>query len=90
MVPVVRSESFDGSSRPSSWVSVLSVPTDGHIVEAGRVTHDGRPGGSKPDDWGGPMIRRSFVIGDVLYTLSSVGILASDLQSLSDRSWLAF
>lgn len=46
------------------------------------MSHDGRGGD--------PAIRRSFVVGNVLYTLSAGGLLASDLDTLADRSWLGF
>ena len=83
MLPVQR---YETSGRMTSWLSVVNVHDDGGIAEAGRVTHDGRPGSSGSAS----PIRRSFVVGDVLYTLSTGGILANDLGSLAERSWLAF
>lgn len=54
--------------------------------ERGRLTHAGRSA-AEPH----PMpVMRSLVIGDTLYTLSELGLLASDLDSFGDRSWVAF
>jgi hypothetical protein len=63
------------------------------FVEVGRVTH-------LPDDvrdsrhprfydlaWQG-QIHRSIVIGDRLYTVSDLGVKASDLATLADAAWL--
>ncbi|MBW3614342.1 MAG: beta-propeller domain-containing protein [Actinobacteria bacterium] len=52
---------------------------DGEVTEIGRVRHRN-----------GVPIRRSLVVGDVVLTVSDGGLLASELQSLTDRSWLAF
>jgi hypothetical protein len=35
-------------------------------------------------------IERSLVIGESLITMSQDGLLASDLHSLADRSWVPF
>jgi hypothetical protein len=83
MVPVQRSEREGDTYRSRSWLSVVEVGGDGRMREAGTVTHDGRG----PSD---AVIRRSFVAGRVLYTLSASGILASDLDTLADGGWLAF
>ena len=53
--------------------------TDGDVTELGRI----RQHGDMP-------IRRSLVVGDTVMTLSEDGLLASDLHTLDDRSWLAF
>jgi hypothetical protein len=36
------------------------------------------------------MIERSVVVGDQLFTLSQAGVLASDLRSLAQRTWVPF
>jgi hypothetical protein len=36
------------------------------------------------------MISRSLVIGDRLFTVSTAGVLASDLGSFADRGFAAF
>ena len=40
-------------------------------------------------DWGYG-IRRSLVVGDLLYTVSELGLEAADLDSLEDVAWVAF
>lgn len=40
-------------------------------------------------DWG-TQIRRSLVVGELLFTMSERGLLASDLGSLAERAWLPF
>lgn len=37
-----------------------------------------------------PMLRRSLVIGDLVYTLSDVGLKASALAGLGDKHWIEF
>lgn len=50
----------------------------GGLSEIGRVTH---PAGQ---------IRRSLVVGGLLYTVSDAGIRASTLDTLADGAWLPF
>ena len=90
MVPVSRYEYRDDTTQVTSWLSVIAVPEDGRIHETGTVTHDGRPSSSAEGRPDRRVIRRSFVVGATLYSLSASGILASDLQTLADRSWVAF
>lgn len=54
------------------------------------MTHDARPSPMAAGRQDRSVIRRSFVVGNTLYSLSASGILASDLGSLADRSWAAF
>lgn len=78
-----REEGFIG-------VAGFDVDVDAGIREAGRVAHEeGRVDG---DDsvWSTPSIRRSVVVGDLLYTVSERGVKASDLHSLADHAWLPF
>ncbi len=51
---------------------------------AGGVTHDRQQ--TQGDYWV-PTPYRSMVIGDVLYTFSDAGILASDLETLQELAW---
>ena len=37
-----------------------------------------------------PMLRRSLVIGDLVYTLSDIGLKASALADLGDKHWVEF
>jgi hypothetical protein len=77
----------------SSVAVGLSVDRDRGLGETGRITH---PLGG-PDAGTGKvavdtttMIQRSLVIGDALYTVSSAGILASNLGDLTVRQWVGF
>jgi hypothetical protein len=60
----------------------LTVDDDA-IVEAGRITHVDR--GVPAYEVG---VERSIVVGDTLWTLSSAGFLASDLQTLSPGTFV--
>jgi Beta propeller domain len=53
------------------------------ITEVGRIVHD--PVGSLL-----PAVQRSLVIGNRLFTLSSAGIMASSLDTLTRQSFAAF
>jgi hypothetical protein len=61
-----------------------------HATKAGGVTEAGRA--SHPRDQYGysAAISRSLVIGDRLFTVSTAGVLASDLGSFADRGFAAF
>jgi hypothetical protein len=37
-----------------------------------------------------PSIRRSLVVGETLWTVSSAGALASDLGDLDEQAWVPF
>lgn len=63
---------------PWSGAVAFAVGED-EVTEIGRLQH--RDGHS---------IRRSVVAGDRLITVSDVGLLTSDLDSLTERSWLGF
>ncbi len=60
----------------------------GGIAETGRVTHDGEPGAGAR--LAGIPIRRSLIVGDSLYTVSELGVKATDISSFADRGWVAF
>jgi hypothetical protein len=53
------------------------------IADLGRISHPVK------DEWRG-QIRRSLVVGDRLFTVSEVGILASPLDTLSGGAWVRF
>jgi hypothetical protein len=63
----------------------VDVGPDGRLAERGRVTHQGK---AAADAY--PAISRSLVVGATLYTLSDVGLLASDLETLAEVGWAAF
>ena len=67
-----------GESQFAGALGVRVRRADG-IQTAGRVTHPGRAANDV-----GAVIRRSVVVGDVLYTVSDVGVKASALSSFAD------
>jgi len=75
----VRGGAMAPDLRQSFVGAVGFAVSDGDINEVGRLRH--RDNAS---------IRRSLVVGDQVLTLSESGVLASDLKSLGERSWLSF
>lgn len=63
----------------------LRVGETGELEDLGEIVH---PGGDKPDWNWDSQILRSAVIGDFVYTVSTDGVLKSDLESLEDVAWL--
>lgn len=86
MIPV-QQYSWDEKSE-SAWFGAvgLMVDEEGDVKELERVTH---PGGEDDWDWQA-QIRRSVVIGDSVYTISSKGIMKSSLDDLAEEAWLDF
>ena len=63
------------------------------FTDLGRVTHlpDADADSRSPRYWDvswRAAIQRSVVIGDALYTISDLGVLASDLTMLGEQGWL--
>jgi uncharacterized secreted protein with C-terminal beta-propeller domain len=56
---------------------------DGGITEIGRITHP-------PSSLGSTSIRRSFVVGSRLLTVSGSGVASHDLGSLASQGFTAF
>lgn len=54
------------------------------IAELGRVSHGSMTGR------GQAQIRRSVVVGSTLFTVSDLGVRASEVATLADHGWLAF
>jgi hypothetical protein len=73
---------FDETS-PDTQVVVYHVDGDGTISRVGAVS----PPQSQQN---GFMFERSLVVGDVLYTVSDRGVLASGLHSLRQVAWVPF
>jgi hypothetical protein len=76
-----------GSVAPSPdgpGALVLRIDS-GAIAQAGFIRQPVSSGGS----WD-PAIERSLVIGNTLWTVSGAGLLASDLNTLGQESWIPF
>lgn len=63
---------------PASQALVLKL-RDGAFTEAGTIAH--------PNNG---QMRRSLVIGDALWTVSTRGVMVSDLNTLAQRAWVPF
>ena len=82
-VAVIPVQRFGES--PFTGVVGLRARRVGGITQVGRVSHPGRTGvGSEP------MVRRSLVIGDTLFTVSDVGVKASAMSTLADLGFARF
>jgi Beta propeller domain len=66
---------------------VLRLEGD-HLTEVGTLSHvrSDAPVGYEHD----PSIRRSLVVGETLWTVSSAGALASDIGDLDEQAWVSF
>jgi Beta propeller domain len=69
--------------RPFVGVLGLRVRPAGGITEVGRVSHPDISGAAPVGSPGTP-IRRSVVVGDVLYTVSAAGVRGSALRTFAD------
>ncbi len=69
--------------RPFVGALGLRVRRLGGIAEVGRVSHPDLSGAAPAGSPGTP-IRRSVVVGDVLYTVSAAGVRGSSLATLAD------
>jgi uncharacterized secreted protein with C-terminal beta-propeller domain len=65
----------------------LRVQDGGDLVKLGEIVHPGGDGGAF--DWRA-QIRRSLVVGDSVYTVSSKGIMKNSLDTLEKEAWLDF
>ncbi len=95
VIPISLYETEDDDSSPNTYgyftwegAYVLDISTDG-IELRGRVTHD--DGQSQPDEeysyyyYGSTtQVKRSFYIGEVLYTVSDSLLKANDLTTLEE------
>lgn len=70
------------TSNQTGGVMVFSVGSDGTVTRVGAVQQPQSPYG-----WG---VERAVVVGDLLYTVSDAGILASRLDTLSQVAWLPY
>ncbi|MGH9252033.1 MAG: beta-propeller domain-containing protein, partial [Acidimicrobiales bacterium] len=66
---------------------VLRLDGD-QLTEVGTLSH---LRSDAPIDYeSDPTIRRSLVVGDTLWTVSSAGALASDVDDLDEQAWVPF
>jgi hypothetical protein len=56
----------------------------------GSVEHESTPSGDPEFPLYATPIRRSVVAGNALYTVSELGLKASDLLTLADQAWVSF
>lgn len=66
----------------------FTIDAEGGITPAGQITHIADP--NDPWLYGNPGLRRSLVIGELLYTVSESGLKASTVSGLGDHAWLAW
>lgn len=76
-----------GSNGPTFIGAIGITASTGGMGEVGRVKH---PEVTQNGNKYTPVIERSLVIGDSLYTMSQAGLLSSDLKALTDRAWVPF
>ena len=60
------------------------------IDEVGRVTHTGEGAGASSGRVGAVAVSRSLVVGDTLFTVSSMGVKAVSLGSFAEQGWVSF
>lgn len=80
--PYERWDDRKGGSSPSGAL-VLTVTDDG-IREVGAVSH-----AEAHEDWWAP-IRRSMIIDGRLVTVSEMGIMLTDAETLKELDWVGF
>ena len=71
--------------------AVVLRATPNRVKELGEIRHPNVNGSDCEDCevWTAP-INRSLVIGDTLFTFSETGMLATDLDTLDDITWIPF
>lgn len=67
---------------PTSYLYSFRVD-DGGLTKVARLSH-----AEHAQRYAG-QITRSIVVGDTIYSLSTAGLAASDLRTLTERAWLA-
>lgn len=97
MLPMEWS-SYDEQNGSYTWehgAFGFNVDKEAGIQLVGQIQHPEPQGQDCVDEWDcgyywSPMLRRSLVIGDLVYTLSDVGLKASALAGLGDKHWIEF
>ena len=92
MLPVQAWSWEDG--REDWFAGAIGIIADRNGIEdVGTVTHlEHKAGVAESEDWynGQAQIRRSIVIGELVYTVSERGLKASSLDDLTDVAWVPF
>lgn len=87
IIPVQQYWWDEGKDKTFIGAIGLRVDESGKIRHLGDLVH---PGGDEPDrDWRAQILR-SVAIGDSLFTVSTKGIMRSDLESLDEIAWMGF
>ena len=79
---VIPVQTWENPERPFVGAAAFRVGRAG-IADLGRISHQ------VPEAWMG-QIRRSFVVGERVFTVSDSGILASPIDTLRGGAWLPF
>ena len=88
VVPVaVPATPLPAQPEPQTGVLVLEF-NDTSITETGFISQPAS--GNAGTGYGYPSIERSLVIGQVLWTLSDAGLMASSLTTLNQQAWIPF
>jgi hypothetical protein len=91
VVPMSAQSGVDGPFQPpdkSVLGGALALRLDGdRLTKLGFISHPAAGITAYQRD---PSIRRSLVIGDTLWTLSSSGAMATDIHDLADQQWVPF
>lgn len=86
VLPLNDYGSVEGPGKEEPFFGALAVRVRGGELEvAGRLSHED---GQQSDSGYG--IRRSLVVGDLLYTVAETGVEAVDLATLGDVAWVPF
>ena len=86
VLPVAGGNAVAGGSAFTGAVALRARRAGLDVV--GRIAHPLGAGGKSVI--GAAQVERSLVAGGVLYTVSQLGVKASDLDTFADRGWLAF
>ena len=90
VIPVSAWSWDEETGKESGFVGAIAIKaTPDGIEEVGRITHN-RNDVAEDGYWWGPMIERSIVIGDSLYTYSYEGLLQSDLETVDPGTYIGF
>ena len=87
VIPVQQYWWDEGKDEMFMGAIGLRVSESGDLLDLGEIVH---PGGDGKAWDGRAQILRSVAIGDSLFTVSSKGILRSDLDTLDDLAWMGF